>query len=125
AERGRMFDEAIGAMRAAWTGTDFEGVNFAAHGHEALPLPTQVGGPPIWFGGNSAAARRRVATLGDGWMPIAQNEQMAAVTRTPALMDVDSLAAQIAGVASKREELGRGAFDVAFTPFEKELLRES
>jgi alkanesulfonate monooxygenase SsuD/methylene tetrahydromethanopterin reductase-like flavin-dependent oxidoreductase (luciferase family) len=33
------------------------------------PLPVQQ--PiPLWFGGQSAAAIRRVAYLGDGWMPL-------------------------------------------------------
>ncbi len=31
------------------------------------PKPAQPGGPPIWVGGNSDPAFRRIAALGDGW----------------------------------------------------------
>ena len=34
---------------------------------QASPRPVQQPAPPIWIGGNSARARRRVAELGDGW----------------------------------------------------------
>jgi alkanesulfonate monooxygenase SsuD/methylene tetrahydromethanopterin reductase-like flavin-dependent oxidoreductase (luciferase family) len=41
---------------------DFEGIRFE-------PKPCQRPHPPIWFGGNSTAALRRVARYGSGWMP--------------------------------------------------------
>jgi len=40
----------------------FEGVHFD-------PKPVQQPHPPLWFGGNSPAAMRRVAHFGTGWMP--------------------------------------------------------
>jgi alkanesulfonate monooxygenase SsuD/methylene tetrahydromethanopterin reductase-like flavin-dependent oxidoreductase (luciferase family) len=62
-QRGRMTDDAVVAIRAAlsdeWGGGEV--------GQQ--PRPVQPGGPPIWVGGSSAAALRRAARLGDGWLP--------------------------------------------------------
>ncbi|WGL54086.1 LLM class F420-dependent oxidoreductase [Nocardioides sp. BP30] len=122
--RGRLLDEGIAAMRASWSGVDHHGPEFGIDGHVALPAPAQAGGPPIWIGGNSAPARRRVVELADGWMPIAQSAQMAAITKTPPLEDLPALRRLIAEQALRRAELGRGPLDVSFVPFEKSLLRE-
>lgn len=123
ARRGALFDEAIGAMRASWRGEDFDGPNYRASGHEALPTPVQQAGPPIWVGGNSRAARRRAVELADGWAPIAQDEVMAAVTRTPPLTDRAALADQVADVAARRASQDRAPLEIAFTPFESALMR--
>jgi probable F420-dependent oxidoreductase len=63
AQRGRIADDAVVAIRAAladeWGGGDV--------GQQ--PRPVRPGGPPIWVGGSSGAALRRAARLGDGWLP--------------------------------------------------------
>ena len=60
--RGRLTDDAITTLRAAfadeWVGDLGQ-----------TPRPVQPGGPPIWVGGSTAPAKRRAATLGDGWLP--------------------------------------------------------
>lgn len=122
--RGKLLDEGIAAMRASWSGVDHDGPEYGVAGHVALPKPAQAGGPPIWIGGNSAAARRRVVELADGWMPIAQSAQMAAITKTPALEDLPALRGLIAEQVLRRAELGRGSLDVSFVPFEKGLWRD-
>ncbi len=108
ADRGKRFDSALAAMHAAWTGeaVDFDDAFYPAHGHVMLPRPAQPGGPPIWFGGNSAASLRRVAAIGDGWMPIEQGEAMAEITGTPPL-GLSELAEKIDAVLARRRELGR------------------
>jgi probable F420-dependent oxidoreductase len=116
--RGPLFDASIDAMRAAWTGesVSIDGA-FPAHGHTQLPLPSSPGGPPIWLGGNSTAARRRVAQRGQGWMPIGQPASMAKITGTPALETIDELAALVADLRARRAEAGGRPFDVCFSPF--------
>jgi probable F420-dependent oxidoreductase len=116
--RGPLFDAAIDAMRAAWTG---ETVNidgpFPAHGHTQLPRPATAGGPPIWMGGNSGAARRRAAERGQGWMPIGQSAAMAKITKTPPLETIDELASLIKDVQGRRAAVGGEPLDVCFSPF--------
>ena len=64
-----MSDEHLRLIRALWTS---EVVSFAGkYTHftdmQASPRPVQQPHPPIWIGGNSRRAQRRVAELGDGW----------------------------------------------------------
>lgn len=67
--RGARLDEQISVLRALWTR---EVVTFTGRFHRIVeaginPLPVQR--PiPIWFGGESEAAMRRIARLGDGWI---------------------------------------------------------
>ena len=120
--RGALLDEAIAAWKATWAGIDHDGPAFGASGHIALPPPLTYGGPPIWIGGNSAAAQRRVVEVADGWMPMAASGEMAAITRARPLEDVDTLADWVATVNKRRAEVGREPADVAFVPFEAPLL---
>lgn len=67
-ERGRVLDDHIAAMRTLWrdekpnhAGSHYRFDNI---GFEPKPVRRDV---PIWVGGNSPAARRRAAKLGDGW----------------------------------------------------------
>jgi probable F420-dependent oxidoreductase len=69
-DRGKRMDEAIALLRAYFGD---ERVDFASDVYptEAMamePKPPQGGRLPIWIGGSSKAAIRRVATIGDGWM---------------------------------------------------------
>ncbi|MCW2515034.1 MAG: hypothetical protein JWR11_4076 [Mycobacterium sp.] len=120
--RGALLDEAIAAWKATWAGTDHDGPEFGISGHLALPHPLTDGGPPIWIGGNGAAAQRRVVEVADGWMPMAASGEMAAITRSRPLEDIDTLGEWIATVNKRRADLGRDAADVAFVPFEADLL---
>lgn len=69
AQRGRRFDEYLLAMRAAWTmdRASFHGEFVQFDDVVLLPKPVTAGGPPILIGGESRAAMRRAARLGDGW----------------------------------------------------------
>ena len=120
--RGALLDEAIDAWKATWAGVDHDGPEFGVRGHLALPAPLTTGGPPIWIGGNGAAAQRRVVQVADGWMPMAASGEMAAITRARPLEDIETLAGWIAEINQRRAELGRDAADVSFVPFEAGLL---
>ena len=80
-ERGPMTDEYLRAIKELWTSDRpaFQGrfVQFDRVAFE--PKPVQRPHPPIWVGGNSRAAIRRAAELGDGWVPFRlTREQIAA-----------------------------------------------
>ena len=70
AHRGKILDESIRLMRAMWREplVNFSGDFFDVNGAVSSPKPAQP--IPIWIGGNSDAAVRRAARLGDGWHPI-------------------------------------------------------
>ena len=68
--RGARMDEAIGLLRAYWGDAqiDFEGKHYRVTAMCMEPKPPQGRRLPIWVGGNSDAAFRRVGQLGDGWL---------------------------------------------------------
>ncbi|MGE0822557.1 MAG: LLM class F420-dependent oxidoreductase [Candidatus Binatia bacterium] len=70
-ERGARTHEYIKIMKALWQGgpVGFEGKFFQFPPVHAVPTPVQKPHPPIIFGGESLAAMKRVAELGDGWQP--------------------------------------------------------
>jgi probable F420-dependent oxidoreductase len=71
-ECGARTDEAMQALRVLFSDRPaaFAGRFFSFDGISIEPAAAQAGGPPLWVGGRSAAAIRRAATLGDGWIPI-------------------------------------------------------
>jgi len=67
--RGRHGDEILRAFKALWTEDDprLDGEFFRFRDLGFAPKPVQKPHPPIWVGGDSPGAFRRVVTLGDGW----------------------------------------------------------
>jgi probable F420-dependent oxidoreductase len=68
--RGRREEEQIGLLRRLWTerSVTFEGKFDGVVGAGIAPLPVQR--PiPIWLGGSSEAAYRRIGRLAEGWFP--------------------------------------------------------
>ena len=70
ASRGRRVDEAIEICRRLWTEpvVSYHGAHFTFDDVVFEPKPVQRPGPPVLIGGESAAALRRAARLGDGWI---------------------------------------------------------
>ena len=68
--RGARMDEAIQLLRTYWgeARVDFAGKAYGAVAMAMEPKPPQGRALPIWIGGNSEAALRRVGRLGDGWL---------------------------------------------------------
>jgi probable F420-dependent oxidoreductase len=67
-KRAAVFDEALRLLRLSLREDDvtFAGAYFDVRDAQVLPKPN----PPldIWIGGATAAAFRRIGTLGDGWL---------------------------------------------------------
>ena len=69
--RGKILDESIDVVRAAFT-DEYPAVDtptFHVADAGMRPRGAQAGGPPIWVGGSSKPAMRRAADKGDGWLP--------------------------------------------------------
>jgi probable F420-dependent oxidoreductase len=119
ADRNDRTDEAIAAMRAAWSGepVTFAGSTFRAAGNSMLPQPSQRPHPPIWIGGNSRRAIRRAVELADGWCPFPSPPKAAARTRTAAITGVDDLADGITYAREHAASVGRDTpLTVTFVP---------
>jgi probable F420-dependent oxidoreductase len=77
--RGARVEEQIRLLRLLWTQelVVFQGKWHSVPDAGINPLPIQR--PiPIWFGGQSEAALRRMARMGDGWMPLFATAEEAA-----------------------------------------------
>jgi probable F420-dependent oxidoreductase len=76
-ERGRLSDDYIKAIKAAWAADipEYKGQYVSFSGATFSPRPAQRPHPPIWVGGTpgavSSPAVRRCAELGDAWHPLA------------------------------------------------------
>jgi probable F420-dependent oxidoreductase len=68
--RGTRMDEAIRLLRAYWSDAEvsFESAHYRTVAMRMEPKPPQGGRLPIWIGGSSEPAYRRVGRLGDGWL---------------------------------------------------------
>jgi probable F420-dependent oxidoreductase len=75
-ERGRLSDDYIRAIKAAWAADvpEYKGMYATFSGATFSPRPVQRPHPPIWVGGApgvvSSPAVRRCAELGDAWHPL-------------------------------------------------------
>ena len=82
AERGKVTDEYIKIFKELWTSANpkYEGDYASFSELHFKPLPVQKPHPPIWVGGESKPALRRVARLGDGWYPASNNPKFRVAT---------------------------------------------
>lgn len=73
--RGAVTDECLEILKSLWTRSPaaFSGQFYRFEALRCLPHPVQKPHPPIWIGGHSRAALRRVARHGDGWHPVGAN----------------------------------------------------
>lgn len=107
--RAELLDEALTALRSIWTEpeTPFTGADFEAVGVVHLQHPIQRPHPPIWIGGNGAAAIRRVVEHGDGWMPIIAAAGMASTMRTAAIENTEQFGAAVVRLRDRLADAGR------------------
>jgi probable F420-dependent oxidoreductase len=118
-DRAALFDEALATIRRIWTTDEVsvDGRTFTARGITAHPRPLSQPHPPIWIGGNAAAARRRVVRHGDGWCPFKAPATLAQTARTAAMDDTESLVAGIDDLRRRCDAENRDftAIDITFT----------
>lgn len=76
--RGKLLDEALETMLAAWTGEPFEHNGQVV---QVLPRPMTQPHPMLFIGGSSPAAARRAARFGLGLFPAAEDQSLADIYR--------------------------------------------
>ena len=110
--RGSVTDEYIRVFKELWTSDapTFEGKYAGFSDIIFSPQPVQKPHPPLWIGGESPAALRRAARLGDAWYPIGSNP-------TYPLQTVQQLSEAISRLHGYAEQLGRdpAEIDLAFS----------
>ncbi|MCE7884333.1 MAG: LLM class F420-dependent oxidoreductase [Actinobacteria bacterium ATB1] len=119
-DRNARTDEAIAAMRAAWTGRPIQlaGRDFEARDNVMLPAPVAGSSVPIWIGGNSRRAMRRAVEVGDGWVPFPTPPGTSGALRTGRIESLDDLEARIGILREMEQEAERDtALDICFVPF--------
>jgi probable F420-dependent oxidoreductase len=86
-DRADLLDRCLDALVRIWTQPEepVTGSDFAATGPVWLQPPVQQPHPPIWVGGNSTAALRRVVRHGQGWCPVIAAPAVASAIRTQSL----------------------------------------
>jgi probable F420-dependent oxidoreductase len=105
AERGKVTDEYLRMFKTLWTEDDprFEGNYARFQDISFLPKPVQKPHPPLWIGGESPAALRRVVALGDAWYPIGSNPEF----------PLDTVERYTQALSRLRDEAGRANRDPA------------
>jgi probable F420-dependent oxidoreductase len=114
ATRLEDFDRAWAVMTEAWQGGDItvQGPGFSARGTQVQPRPFQQPHPPLWVHGNSRFGRERAARLGQGWLVVMGDEQLASTIRTRRIPDIGTLRQDIDELRRLTEESGRPPVDV-------------
>ena len=99
--RGKRMDESIQLIRAYWSDEEvnFQGEFYTANAMAMEPKSPQGSKLPIWIGGTSKAALRRVAELGDGWL-------------ATAIEDVDVAKSFIRRIHEHAESIGRNPNEI-------------
>lgn len=117
--RGAVMDDALVAMKAAWSGESVvhQGPAYQAVGNLPAPLPVQKPHPPIWVGGNSERAMRRAVEHCDGWSPIFATGALSKTTRTDEIGTVEDLRVKVDQVHDHLARVGRTRpFDICAMP---------
>lgn len=96
--RGSRLDDTVRACQALWNQpppVSFTSPTVTFSELWCEPRPHQAGGIPVWFGGGpTEATARRIAALGDGWLPVG-------------VMPFDELTAGIEKIRAAYREAGR------------------
>ena len=141
AARGQLMEDAVGACRALWAGApaSFRSPTVSFDGMHCQPRPAPSERIPVWFTGKfTPRLVRRVAALGDGWMPYGAyamtlaekeaairllRERFAAAGRDPSALEVtDTLAPVDGSIARSLEQvpgLAGAGVDVVRVPLRR------
>ena len=94
-KRGAMADEFLQVLKAIWTSNpvEYRGKFYQVPKSYIGPKPVQKPHPPIYMAAFAPAAMKRLATMANGWNPVA--------------IPVDGMAQMFAGLKQMAKEAGR------------------
>ena len=100
--RGVRMDQCINILRKCWASESisYEHSHYSSDAMAMEPKPPQAGDLPIWVGGTSDRALRRVGEVGDGWLATAIEDETTARTA------VQSIKAYAEAAGRDPEQLG-------------------
>lgn len=108
-ERSALVDEALDVLNKVWENpAEFtgEGLHWTAKGVAFSPPPVTKRAP-LWIGGNSKAAMRRVAQNAIGWAPMIAPEMVATTTGSRAITNLAELKVAIGELNEVLDAAGR------------------
>jgi probable F420-dependent oxidoreductase len=108
-DRGPRSHDVIGAMQSLWSDevSSYEGKHYSLPECRMSPKPVQTPHPPVLFGGETNAALRRAAELGQGWFGF---------NRTPDQVP-EALTRLDRALAERGRSRGDGDFTVTICPY--------
>lgn len=130
--RGKRLDEALTVCKRLWTEEKISHQGEFYQFNEVMfePKPIQKPHPPLYIGGESEAALRRVVTHGDGWYGVGHTvesvqpviQQLFAIARQHG-RDPASITLLTVGSAKNRDDIKRwqdtGLHELVVTPWQK------
>ncbi len=111
--RGIVTNEYIESMIELWTQSEpsYRGKYIEFQNILFTPKPIQDPHPPIWIGGESEAAIKRAARIGNGWFPLSQNPTFPLKTNEQLNLSVNHLKKEL-----DLRNKNINEFDVVFQP---------
>jgi alkanesulfonate monooxygenase SsuD/methylene tetrahydromethanopterin reductase-like flavin-dependent oxidoreductase (luciferase family) len=113
--RFTRLDDTVALWRQLWAtpegGGSFQGTLLRFEQLPPMTAPSRPGGPPVWLGGASESALRRIGRHYDGWMPYPPS--------------ADEYAAGLAAVRAAAAEAGRDATAVTPALFVSAVVTDS
>ncbi len=122
--RNELTDEALAAMKQAWSGCSVRtrGKGDPTSGNTMLPRPVQRPHPAIWVGGNTRVAMRRAVEHAQGWSPFPLQPEFATAARTAAIASIAALRDRIRYLRDYAKSVDRSEpLEVNFVPFGWEM----
>ncbi len=116
--RGESLERSLQMLPKIWSGQSVsgEGTGWNARGVTALPAPASA--PPLWVGGNSAAAMRRSIQFAQGWSPMPTPVGSGKGLKTTEITSLDDLARRLGDATAMIERHERlEPLTICFVPF--------
>lgn len=108
--RVQAFDEALAVLKNGW---NVPVINHETE-HTTIVNAALYPGPvqdsvPVLIGGNSGVARRRAATIADGWSPLVTSAERSSSNRMAAITNIHELGESVAKMRQLATDAGRDA----------------